>query len=85
MNPWTGLLNPPKPYEPRQEINSRTSRVYCAKRLLEHGRLDLPEFREITGWSTSTAAMALYQLAEKGEVRRIREPGTRRYLYELVS
>ena len=81
MNPWIGLVHAPRAVP--QEITSRTPRSYIARRLLEHGALDLPQFREITGWPTNTAAQVLFNLAKRGVVQKRREPGTRRYVYAL--
>jgi len=60
------------------------TRVYAARKLLEHGRLTPREFIAITGWPPSTAGKVLVRLVESGQVHPYRERGTRRALYGLV-
>lgn len=44
------------------------TRAHAARRLLEHGPLNLAQFREITGWPAKECRNALRWLRAAGEV-----------------
>lgn len=59
------------------------TKVYAAKKLLEHGPLTFPQFCAITGWTTGYCNNVLEKLWVRGEVERF---GTRnRYVYQLAG
>lgn len=59
------------------------SRAYAAARLLEHGGLNLAEFREITGWPVDEALDVLRGLIARGVAARRQH--ARGYLYLLIE
>lgn len=59
------------------------TRVYIAKRLLEHGPLTAREFTEITGWPSRQALNALRALVKTGSALRL--GGQRHYRYRLAA
>lgn len=58
-------------------------RIYAAARLLEHGPLEIGEFKRITGWRGRSAEVALRDLQFCGTVvhRRV----GRRHVYALAN
>jgi hypothetical protein len=51
------------------------TKVYAARRLLEHGSLSFLDFWTITGWTKDDAKQALADLLKAGEVTKIQHNG----------
>lgn len=62
------------------------TKLYAARKLLEHGALFLCEFQEITGWNYHSCRKVLARLRDEGWIRSVRLRRSDAYgtLYELV-
>lgn len=79
MSHWTGLGQ-----RAERRITCRKSpRFDVAAKLLEHGELTFPEFREITGWKPNEAAYVLHYMAKDGVVQKVGRAN--RSVYRLAA
>lgn len=79
MTPWIGLGQ----RQARRMVCRKSPRFDTAAKLLEHGELTQPEFREITGWKDTEVEYVLHYMAKDGVVEKIGTPG--RYVYRLAE